>query len=191
MVKKSLFCALLLVTFFMAGGQVWAAPITTLDVVTGSIKVGDTFQVDVAVNGNLIGQDLLAFGFDVIPSPLFSFQSFSFAPGFSDVSDPALLSTVRGLAFPGIPDDVVSLGTLWFKALSDGTGDVQISGLYDGLFSGLFYSIDGFDINSSTRTSIAPAGNTPVPIPPTAFLLGSGLVGLVGLRKRFTVFLKT
>jgi hypothetical protein len=29
----------------------------------------------------------------------------------------------------------------------------------------------------------------PVPIPPTVLLLGAGLLGLVGLRRRFTAFL--
>lgn len=43
--------------------------------------------------------------------------------------------------------------------------------------------------------SVAPGSsgqfaNAPVPIPPTVWLLGSGLIGLVGLRRRFMAFLK-
>ena len=42
------------------------------------------------------------------------------------------------------------------------------------------FAMDNFTFNETSA----------VPLPPTVWLLGSGLIGLVGLRKKFTAFLK-
>lgn len=50
-----------------------------------------------------------------------------------------------------------------------------------------YYDAGGGDTGIITGNTIEGA---PVPIPPTVWLLGSGLIGLAGLRRRFRQFLK-
>jgi len=44
--------------------------------------------------------------------------------------------------------------------------------------------VAGYKINESTETSATIAGSTPVPLPNALWLLGSGLVCLMGIRRR-------
>ncbi len=88
---------------------------------------------------------------------------------------------------PSSTDSVLSSGGLLFKAiLADGSsGEVNIWGnggannysLYLGMSAGnypLQYNGGAFTLSKTC----------PVPVPPAALLLGCGLFGLVGLRKR-------
>jgi hypothetical protein len=52
------------------------------------------------------------------------------------------------------------------------------------LFNGLIIRFSGAEITFASNA--ANDKFAPVPIPPTAYLLGVGLLGLVGLRRRFT-----
>jgi hypothetical protein len=55
------------------------------------------------------------------------------------------------------------------------------------------WNFDSVNVYSATNTTnqefmsgaALPQDNTPVPIPPTVYLLGAGLLGLVGLRRKF------
>lgn len=64
-----------------------------------------------------------------------------------------------------------------------------ITGLFtlDGSATGWTWNIAYLDLDSSIigADTVRLTAEAPVPIPPTVWLLGSGLVGLIGLRRRF------
>jgi hypothetical protein len=194
--KKS-YLILCLVAFFtlVAAISVQAEPTVSLkvfnsaNVQNGNINVGDNFNIEVWANGNGVGEDLLTFGFDVnAVEPYFSYTGYTLGFNFSDASDPSIPNNVSG--WGSISDDNVLLTTLSFTGLDAGTGNAQALGLSDGYFYGLIYESDMYDINATTSITINPSGGTgpdptlPTPEPGTLILLGFGLIGVVGLKKR-------
>ena len=179
MIKKNLFLSVIAMALFMCFGvmNAQAAPYATLNLLDSDISVGDIFDVEVWMQGDNIGQELLAFGFDVNnPNALLAYSGYTLNTSFDDISLGA--NNVAGTAFPGITEDSVLLGTLHFTANAAGTGNLQVLGEYDNLFSGAFYEIDGFDINANQDINV-----NAVPIPGALYLLGSGIIGLLGFRR--------
>ncbi len=157
-------------------------PYTDLKLLTNpdSIIVGDTFDLEVWAHGEGIGQDLIAFGFNVsfAGGSYFSYDSYAMGSGFSD--DSFGVNNVAGSVNSGIKNDDVLLATLSLTAIREGADILNVLGVYDASFSGLFYQDDGFHI-------IAPLALTSkVPLPSTIILLGTGLFALVAARKRFS-----
>ena len=144
--------ALLLIAFFTLTAQ--AFPTAYLELLDSNILVGESFDVNVWADGDGIMQELLAFGFDVSTTGgAFSYDGYTIQPEFYDDSSGS--DNVSGSAFPSITNTYdVLLAKLSFNSLSEGTGNLTITGYYNSMFSGLYYEDDGFDIFASTDISV-------------------------------------
>ncbi|WP_321495236.1 PEP-CTERM sorting domain-containing protein [uncultured Desulfobacter sp.] len=179
--RLNLILLAIFVIFFAAG----PAMALTMDLQTTSttVALGNTFKVEVWVNSEDIDEELLSFGFDVsiTDGDNLSYVGYDLGTYFDDDSLLADLD-VAGSTFPGVADDDVLLATLTFTAISIGMDNINVSGAYDedGLsFSGLFYELNGFDIEASLDITV-----TTVPEPATIFLLGVGLLTFMGVSRK-------
>ena len=161
-----------------------AAPIPhlKLEKVDSEILVGEAFDIDVMAVGVAALDEVLAFGFDVIHSSSFKLNQATVGTGFNDDSAMFPNTDVAGSAFPGIPggNDIL-LATLNFTPSLAGVFSLVIySDLADpneGLFT--------FDFPQVDITTCDTVNVNAVPIPTTIMLLGTGLAGLILVRRRF------
>lgn len=159
-----------------------AVPVISLDASAADVTAGNNFTVDVSVSGIEVGDQLLAFGFDVSAEPGLAFTGAAVGPDFVDDSGFFADTDVAGSVFPPIFGDGILLATLSFTAdASPGLFDLSVltSALDFGFSEGLFTELNTFDIAGTLSIDVQEAPPTPAPEPLTFWLLLGGLAPLL------------
>jgi len=197
MKKATILSIFLLIAYFLFTTHAQADIIIGFDPMSQQVRVGDPASVELFIDGlEAFGQPSLStFDLDVIYDPtILDFPAVTFGdPLLGDQLDLFGLGSLTASddSVPGrvnlfelsleLPFDLdtfqeggFTLATLTFDTLAVGTSslDISINSLGDAFGDPLFADVQSGSISA-------------VPEPATILLIGSGLAGLVGLRKRF------
>ena len=152
-----------------------------------TIGVGESVDVDIDISG-LENDNLSAFDFTVeYDSSVLSFDSYEFGDQLGDIDNFEAIDASQGdnlievswLGDFGFQDDDFTLATLSFTGDSVGESPLSLSDieLYDD-------SWPSGTLNAEPGSGYVEVTAAAVPIPSTVLLLGSGILGLAGFRKK-------
>jgi hypothetical protein len=209
--KKFLFLVGILILLAGLGGTAAAAPVTFFDIdgdqaadsFFGDVLVGSTFSADVYFNGlaelkelEVIapGDGLQSFGFSLTyDGSLVNVNEITispaqwFLPTTIDIDNGAGTASAFGGRIGAILDEPILLATIEFLCV--GPDGAELTGLQMGkrLVPGApafenFVTAD--DVNLDDIIEYGDAQVNQVPIPGAVLLLGPGLLGLLGLRRK-------
>lgn len=199
--KKLLFLLTLILSISLLAGHSFAVSLS-LDPVSQQINLSDFFNLNLNISGlgNYQPPSLGAFDLGIIFDPgILSFSSVNFGPFLGDLSigeaDANIDTSIPGVIgldetswlytfeLDALQADSFTLATLTFQGIGLGTSLICIDGssvnLSDGVGQDLPLSYYGI-------TDAGVTVNNPVPEPSTVILFFLGLVGLVGLQKKFS-----
>jgi hypothetical protein len=191
------------IVIFSLAASAGAATISVTPTGTYLMAPGESVSFDVLFTADSDGDTLtgatLSMGYDAAE---LDFISYATPLGWDEMFGPmgdtgsVLYNYNQNYPWTGGPLDVganesVSIGTFTFEAtaglvedtLSDlwVVDDVEVGGL---TYSSIISYNDSFGEYASTMLTAQGADVAPVPVPAAVWLLGSGLIGLVGLRRK-------
>ncbi|HHP7233111.1 MAG TPA: VPLPA-CTERM sorting domain-containing protein [Desulfobacterales bacterium] len=166
----------------ITGAPVQAATVS-FEFLDDRILPNESFQIEVFAQADASFGDLTAFGFNVDPDNLLepiTFDGYLIGPDYDDEGGifPVDVAGSKIDPFTSNAGDNVLLATLEFTAgAMPGIYPLEIEGLFDSLAgSGGFYENFDADLVGTTDVNV-------VPIPAAAWLLVSGLLGIIGVRR--------
>lgn len=173
-----------------AAAQVYFSDHWLLSVPTGTAVGTYTIPVSLTLEGSISAGALSGFQFNRFMDYNLSIRDF-----YAGVSSTTLFSTSGSITSTGTFTQTFS-GNVNFRYFGPGSGlpmtaEVIASLFLPGLNEGIvdFYNTASISMIlppgfSATTSSGLPLVFTPVPIPSAAYLFGSGLLGLLGMRKK-------
>jgi len=179
--KRSLLLALFAFVFFSGHSAIDAAVISFDP--SGPVAVGpnQAFQIDVFAQEDETKGDLTSFGFYVDPLSSLtavSFDGYLINPDYDYLGLDNFIDGFKNSLDPNAGETIL-LATLFFTSGNlAGTDTLYLEGLVSD-FNGLFYELSGADINAAIDITV-----TPVPVPGSIWLIGSGLLLMARYRRK-------
>lgn len=181
------FCAAILALLVFTGSA--GAIMVNFNPSYKEITQGDTFDFDVIISG-LDDTNLTAFEFDLFfDDDILDFTEYTLTNELGVIPDDAYDTSLGHIGEGQInfgalsfldnltPQlDSFSLATISFTGQSEGTGKFSLGNV-------TLWDEFGYDIGANVQKSAAVVVD-PVPEPSTYILLGCGLLGILGFRKR-------
>jgi hypothetical protein len=182
-----IFCSLAIVT-----KQTWAITLS-FNPINSSWGVGDLIDIDIVISG-LDNDELAVFDMNInYVDTVLLFDEYTLRDGLGDISsydaedwswedigsgtiNLAELSWLLDLSFQ---KDSFTLATVSFIGDSLGTSTLTFSDVILGNYLGDPLFVENLECGSANVSA-------PIPEPATIILLGSGLIGFTGFRKKFT-----
>lgn len=167
--------------------QAWAITLS-FNPATSWIDVGDPIDISIAISG-LENENLSTFDLNInYDAAILSFDKYVLGSGLGDLSNPmeaedwslgggggtVHLSEISLLLDFSWQHDSFTLATVSFTGISMGTSPLQFSNV-----------ILGDEWGNELSATLADGSVNVVPVPTTILLMGSGIAGVLGLRKRF------
>ncbi|MEN6348685.1 MAG: VPLPA-CTERM sorting domain-containing protein [Syntrophomonas sp.] len=152
----------------------------------GAGEIVSAYDFDIAYNSSIVTAIGVTFGTMLGDELLFeALTSFNFFSGVVDLAEVSFLSDTDLALLQGAGP--ITLATLFFSGDNPGTSPLSF----------INYGLGGNDIKGAENipydspilndgSITVRGGGAPVPIPAAVWLLGSGLIGLVGLRRKFS-----
>ena len=178
--------AVLTAVLCLGGTQALASPSISLVQTDYTGYLGTIFKVEVWLDSDdLTDTELLGFGFDVEveDETVYRYAGYLLGEDF-EYLDYYQWGYVGGTSYSGVTDQDVLLATLYFTITGEGSCELSITAEYDDSAYGLFYFTFDEIEEGTCDINVTYALGSPVPVPSSLLLLGSGIAALCSAMRQ-------